>query len=76
MEIIKKIIKYNYSSRKDTKIKYIVIHDTGNKSRGANAENHFKYFNGGNRNASAHYFVDETQVLQLVEDSDSAWHVG
>ena len=29
MEINKKLIKYNYSSRKDTKIKYIVIHDTG-----------------------------------------------
>lgn len=76
MEINKKLIKFNTSSRNGTKIKYIVIHDTGNKNKGANAEAHFKYFNGGNRNASAHYFVDETQVLQLVEDDVASWAVG
>ena len=76
MEIIKKIIKYNYSSRKGTEIKYIVIHDTGNKSIGAGAENHYKYFSGGNRNASAHYFVDDKQTIQLVEDDMASWHCG
>lgn len=76
MDITKKLIKYNFASRKGTKTKYIVIHDTGNKNKGANAEAHFKYFNGGNRNASAHYFVDDKEILQLVEDADSAWHVG
>lgn len=76
MKINKKLIKFNTSSRKGMRIKYIVIHDTGNKSKGADAEAHYKYFNGGNRNASAHYFVDETQVLQLVEDDTSAWAVG
>ncbi len=76
MEINKKLIKFNTSSRNNIKIKYIVIHDTGNKSKGANAEAHYKYFSGGNRNASAHYFVDETQVLQLVEDDTASWHCG
>lgn len=76
MEINKKLIKFNTSSRNGNRIEYIVIHDTGNKSKGANAEAHFKYFNGGNRKASAHYFVDETQVLQLVEDDTASWHCG
>lgn len=76
MNIEKKLIKYNFSSRNGKKIEYIVIHDTGNKNKGANADAHYNYFNGGNRNASAHYFVDDSKVLQLVKDSNSAWHCG
>jgi len=76
MNIKKKLIKYNFTEGRKDKIKYIVIHDTGNKGKGANAESHFIYFNGGNRNASAHYFVDDKEILQLVEDINTAWHVG
>lgn len=76
MDIIKRFINYNTSSRKGTQIKYIVIHDTGNNSKGANAEAHYRYFNGGNRSASAHYFVDDKIILQIVEDEKAAWHVG
>jgi len=76
LNIIKKIIKYNYSSRGDTKIKYIVIHDTGNPKRGAGANNHYLYFNGGDRKASAHYFVDDKGILQTVEDTNASWHCG
>lgn len=76
MNIIKKIIKYNTSSRVGSKIDYIVIHDTGNKGVGANAQNHYIYFNGGNRNASAHYFVDDKEIIQTVEDTSAAWHCG
>lgn len=76
VNIQKKLIKYNYSSRNGKKIENIVIHDTGNKKKGAGANNHFLYFNGGNRSASAHYFVDDKEIIQLVEDSNAAWHVG
>lgn len=76
MEFIYKPIRYNYSRRKGATIKYLVIHDTGNDSKGADTMAHYRYFNGGNRNASAHYFVDDKQVVQLVGDSLSAWHVG
>lgn len=69
-------VKYNFSSRYGSNIKYLVIHDTGNKSKGANALAHYKYFNGGNRNASAHYFVDDKEIIQIVGDSKSSWHVG
>lgn len=64
MNIIKKQIAYNRTARKSA-IKYIVIHDTGNKGKGANASSHFNYFNGGNRNSSADFFVDSTQIMQI-----------
>lgn len=71
-----KPIKYNYSSRHGNKIRFIVIHDTGNYGKGANALSHFNYFGGGNRNASAHYFVDDKGIVQIIGDSYSAWHCG
>lgn len=77
MVLNKKLVKYNYNTgRGGNSIKYIVIHDTGNTSKGADAEAHYKYFNGGNRGASAHYFVDDKQCIQIIEDSNTAWHVG
>jgi len=76
LPINKKLIKYNHSSRNSKSINYIVIHDTGNPRVGADAEAHYRYFNGGDRQASAHYFVDDKQILQLVEDSRASWHCG
>lgn len=77
MLINKKLIKFNFNDgRKGNSIKYIVIHDTGNKNKGADSTAHFNYFNGGNRNASAHYFVDDKQILQVVEDKNTSWHCG
>ena len=70
-------IKYNRSSRDGTPIRYIVVHDTGNPSRGANATAHYNYFNGGDRSSSADFFVDDTQVL-CVNDYYKfyTWHCG
>lgn len=75
LPIEKMIVKYNYSKRNST-IKYIVIHDTGNTGRGAGVNNHFKYINGGNRGASADYFVDDNKIGQFVEDYNYSWHCG
>ena len=70
-------IKYNRSNRGGTPIKYIIVHDTGNPSRGANATAHYNYFNGGDRSSSADFFVDDTQVL-CVNDYYKfyTWHCG
>lgn len=73
-EIKKMISKYNFSSRNGNTIKYIVIHDTGNTTD--TARNNANYFGGGNRNASAHYFVDNNEMVQVVEDTKSSWHCG
>lgn len=71
-----KQIAYNRSPRSTT-IKYIVVHDTGNTGKGANAESHYKYFNGGDRGSSADVFVDDTQALQVNDwNKHYTWHCG
>lgn len=76
LQINEKLVKYNFSSRKGTPIKYIVIHDTGNTSIGADANAHFSFFNSGDRQSSAHYFVDDKQILRIIKEEDKAWHCG
>lgn len=72
MEINKLLTPYNHTEGTTDRIKYIVIHYVGATS---GAEANCKYFAGGNRNASAHYFVDhDGSVWQSVEDKDIAWH--
>jgi len=66
--------KSNYTATGTRTIKYIVIHYTGND--GDTAFANCKYFKGANRNASAHYFVDEHEVWRSVPDGDKAWHCG
>ena len=57
------------------KCKYITIHETGNKNKGANAINHAKYINNGS-SATWHYTVDDKQVIQHYKDSVQCWHAG
>ena len=57
-------------------IKFIVIHYTGNYSKGADAMAHFRYLQGATRYGSAHYFVDDEQIIQVIGDSRVAWSVG
>lgn len=76
LNIGKKQIVYNRVAR-TTPIKYIVIHDTANKSKGADADAHFKYFNSGNRNSSADFFVDDVKILQVNDYMKYyTWQVG
>ena len=67
------ITKTNKKERTDKKNEYIVIHYVGAVS---SAMNNAKYFEKVYRGASAHYFVDEKSIWQVVEDKDDAWHVG
>ena len=62
----------NYTKGRKQNIKYIVVHYTAND--GDTARNNGKYFSQPNRNASAHYFVDENEIIQSVKDTDIAWH--
>ena len=64
----------NYSAGRSKDILYIVVHYTANN--GDTAKNNCIYFQTAGRNASAHYFVDETEVWQSVLDTDTAWHCG
>ena len=72
-KLVKNLTTVNYTKGNKGR-KYIVIHYTGNKTDTAAAN--ANYFKSVNRGASAHYFVDRTQVVQVVEDSNTAWSVG
>lgn len=75
LPIEQKWIRYNFNANANTP-RYLVIHDTGNPSKTADANAHYNYFSGGNRGASAHYFVDQNRIVQIIKDRDAAWHVG
>lgn len=64
----------NFTKNRPSKIQYLVIHYTANN--GDTAKGNCNYFKTGNRGASAHYFVDENDICQSVEDNDVAWHCG
>lgn len=72
--IQKKQIKYN-TSKRNSPIKYLLIHDTQNN--GGTAQNHFDYFNNTNRGASADYFVDSSNIIEISNpDVYYTWHCG
>ncbi len=64
----------NFTKGRKQKIEFLVIHYTANN--GDLAKGNCNYFKSPNRNASAHYFVDEKEIWQSVEDNDTAWHCG
>lgn len=74
MKINRLLTPHNHNEGTIDRIKYIVIHYVGALG-GAKAN--CQWYAGGNRNASAHYFVDfDGAVWQSVEDKDVAWHCG
>ncbi len=75
MTLHKNLTKVNYTPKNDvSRILYIVVHFTSND--GDTAKGNTQYFHAENRGASAHYFVDEREIWQCVEDGDIAWHCG
>ncbi len=73
MEIKTKLTQINRTIMNNKQNKYIVIHYVGAVSTAkANAD----YFYSVNRQASAHYFVDENEIWQVVKEGDSSWHCG
>lgn len=73
LPIQKLFIDYNYSTRNES-IKYIVIHDVGAVST---AKNNRDYFNSANRGASADFFTDSNNIIQLIDYTKNfSWAVG
>src|SRR5690625_753819 len=57
--------------------RYITVHQTGNTSRGANAQVHANLQSRLNpRQASWHYQVDDKEVIQSFSDDVKCWHAG
>ena len=64
----------NYTAKTNRTISYIVIHYVGGLG---DAAANCTYFQGANRDASAHYFVGYTgDIWQSVADIHMAWHCG
>ena len=75
LPIIKKISNFNHSGRNGQTIKYIVMHYTGTSGTDT-ALNNANYFCNGNRDASANYFIDDNNIVQVVDDSEASWNCG
>jgi N-acetylmuramoyl-L-alanine amidase CwlA len=80
MEITKMILTNKSANPQKPliKLKYIVLHWTANTNKGANAKanrNYFNTFREGN-NTSAHYIVDDSNIIQCLEDLHVGYHVG
>lgn len=73
LTVKKKFTPYNHNKLPNRQVKYIVIHWVGSAS---SAKNNADYFYSGDRQASAHYFVDDNECWQIVKESDVAWAVG
>lgn len=73
MKITKHLTKVNFTKGTNRRIEYLVIHWVGAIST---AKNNALYFEKEYRAASAHYFVDNNNIYQVVEDKDIAWHCG
>lgn len=69
--------EYNRTTR-TKEIEYIVVHYTGSgSSADGNALANCKYFAGGNRNSSSHYFIDDANIYEYLDPDDyAAWHCG
>lgn len=64
----------NYNTNSQRTITYIVMHYTGNSKDLASSN--ANYFTTSGRGASAHFFVDDSNIYQSVKLKDTAWHCG
>ena len=58
------------------KVRYIVIHNTGNFSSGATADAHRDYVKADGTQTSWHFTVDDTSIYKHLPEEERAWHAG
>ncbi len=80
MIIETKLIQPGSANRPSTrKVEYITIHETGNYSKGADADAHATYLASAaavTAKVSWHYTVDDKKAICHVPDGEIAWHCG
>ena len=87
LNITDKLISKNRPFRKLVSLKAIIIHWTANTNKGANALANARYFNSdqyltksnGKKvkiSASAHYVVDDKNIIRCIPDDEVGYHVG
>ncbi|MGI6029879.1 MAG: N-acetylmuramoyl-L-alanine amidase family protein [Eubacteriales bacterium] len=58
-------------------IRYVVIHETGNPTEGADAANHSVFLQSGTGGTTSwHYTVDDHAIFHHIPDDEVAWHAG
>jgi N-acetylmuramoyl-L-alanine amidase CwlA len=62
----------------ERKIEYVVIHETGNTGRNANAASHNNYLHdtADSQMKSWHYTVDDHEIYYHIPDNEIAFHAG
>lgn len=68
--------KYNVTAKANRSVDYILVHYTGTT---ASAKNNCIYFGGGNRSASADYFIDKDGTIYQFNANPKnfySWHCG
>ncbi|HWQ78213.1 MAG TPA: N-acetylmuramoyl-L-alanine amidase [Anaerovoracaceae bacterium] len=62
----------------ERKIEYIVIHETGNAGRNADAASHNNYLHetADSQTKSWHYTVDDHEIYYHIPDNEIAFHAG
>ena len=73
LPIQKKLSLVNRTIASNRPKQWIVVHYVGAVST---AKNNVDYFYSFDRQSSAHYFVDDNEIWQCVDDSNIAWHCG
>ena len=77
LPIQKLLINANYTKGVIISPKYIIIHESGNSDKGANAIANRNYFaNHPEAQASAHFCVDDHSIVQCLELNQRGWHIG
>lgn len=76
-QIVSANLAKNVTSDGNNPHEYIIIHQTGNTSKGANAQAHANIQSKGNtRAASWHESIDDKEVIQSFEHTAKCWHAG
>ena len=77
VEIKKHLAPLNKTSKGVNTKEFIVIHETANLGKGADAASHARLQARVNtRDASWHYQVDDREVIQSYDDNVICWHAG
>lgn len=71
--IKKDLTTVNRGAKGANRPQWIIIHFVGASGQAKDNANYFRHVY---REASAHYFVDPHQIIQVVEDDTPAWHIG
>lgn len=73
---IERMIAKTHCYLGQNKPNYVIIHETDNWSKGANAHSHATAMKNGNLAGTVHYYVDSQECYQTLEHQDGAWAVG